>query len=467
MSLFDAIPGGCASSSDRRSLLALHAALAARGEFSYLEVGSYQGASLQTFITDPRCRRIISIDRRDSESPDARAEDARYPDNSTARMLERLASVPGADLEKLTTIEAGTEDVDPEGLTADLCLIDAEHTNAAALQDARFCRRAIRDRGVIVFHDRILVDGGIQQFLSELPRCHAYPLAHDLLVVELGVPSLLGDPRVKAQLPGPAWAVVDRLRAVRPVLRLAPSARRLRREASRSALALGAPRRRGRRPSVASAGLRTAQPSAPFEIYTFVTDEALYERMRRSFVEAGFSADAFVRLTDADDDPYAAIPRIGRSSPARYPILCHQDVLADQGVGAAELAARLEHLDLTHPNWVVAGNAGVMRSGRLIRRLVDEHGGSTVERLPLPVTTLDEDLLVLNPRTGPRCSPGVSGFHLYGADVCLHAIASGGSAYVIDFPVTHLGHADTSSDREGSRRFAPRSRARRSSSRRW
>src|SRR4051794_15050389 len=90
MSLFDQIEGGGSSTGDRRSLLAMHAAVAARGEFRYLEVGSYHGASLQAFIADPRCRGIVSIDRRDTVSPDERPEEIEYPDNTTAAMLERL-----------------------------------------------------------------------------------------------------------------------------------------------------------------------------------------------------------------------------------------------------------------------------------------------------------------------------------------------------------------------------------------
>ena len=446
MSLFDTIPGACASSEDRRSLLALHAAMAARGEFRYLEVGSYHGASLQSFIVDSRCRSIVSIDRRDVVSPDERPDGAaRYPDNTTAWMVERLSQVPAADLAKLSTIDGTTADLDPAGFWIDLCLIDGEHTNAAALQDARFCRRAVRDRGVIVFHDRLIVDRGIQQFLAELSRYRAYPLAHDLFVVEIGVPSLLDDPRVRSQVPRDLWLAIDRLRAVRPVLRLAPIARTARRRAAGLALALGAPRRSGR-----------IEPMAPgsreihFEVHTFVNDDALYARMRESFITAGFEPDAFVRLTDGDDDPYTTITRIGRASSARYPILCHQDVFADQGAGASKLLACLGELDVRDPRWVVAGNAGIMRSGRLIRRLVDGHGGSTGESLPLPVVTLDEDFLVLNPRNAPRCSPELKEFHLYGADVCLHALADGGSAYVIDFPLTHLGQTGAGSDRETS-----------------
>jgi hypothetical protein len=75
---------------------------------------------------------------------------------------------------------------------------------------------------VIVFHDRKLDGRGIREFLRELPRSHAYPLAHDLLVVELNGFSLLSDARVKAQLPRKIWLVADRLHAVPLALRLAP-----------------------------------------------------------------------------------------------------------------------------------------------------------------------------------------------------------------------------------------------------
>jgi predicted O-methyltransferase YrrM len=218
LSLFDQVKEGGTSSEDLRSLLALQAALAARGEFSYLEVGSYWGRSLQAFSVDARCRRIVSIDRRDELSPDERAEPALYAGNTTAVMLKRLSEVPEADLEKLTTIEASTEDLDADELHADLCFIDAEHTNAAALRDAQFCRQVIRDSGVIVFHDRTLVDYAIRQFLAEVSRYRAYPLAHDLLVVEINVPSLLSDRRVKSQVPRGLWLVADRLRAMRAAL---------------------------------------------------------------------------------------------------------------------------------------------------------------------------------------------------------------------------------------------------------
>ncbi len=440
LSLFDEIPPGGMSFADRRSLLALHAALANRGEFSYLEVGSFLGASLQSFIADPRCRTIVSIDRRDQVSDDERSELPEYPGNTTAHMLDRLANVPGADLNKLTTFDADTDQLDPAELRGDLCFIDAEHTDAAVLRDAQFCRRVTGDRGVIAFHDRTLVDRGIRRFLRELPQCRAYPLSHELLVVELNVPSLLSDSGVRAQVPRKVWILAYRLGLMRLALSLASLARRAEAAYGHIALTLAAPRR-----STPTGDSHSSHAEMPFEIYTFVNDDKLYDRMRRSFIDAGFDRDGFVRLTDDDDDPYRAITRIGRESTARYPILCHQDVRVDLGLGAVELSAALEELEALDRGWVVAGVAGVLRSGKGLRRVSDFGGAPTIEpgeSLPVPVVTLDECFLVFNGRNPPRCSDGISGFHLYGSDVCLHALTSGGAGYVIDFPVTHVGRGN-------------------------
>ena len=119
-----------------------------------------------------------------------------YPDNSTERMLGHLRDIPEADLAKLRTIDASTEALaagDVPGQPA-LCLIDGEHTNAAAARDARFCRAVLGDVGTIVFHDCQLVAKAIAGFLRDLGadglRFTAYPLPDLLFVVELGEPRL-------------------------------------------------------------------------------------------------------------------------------------------------------------------------------------------------------------------------------------------------------------------------------------
>jgi Methyltransferase domain len=172
-------------------MLALHnACRRVYGRFSYLEIGSHVGGTLQVLIADDRCAQIISIDSRPERQPDERGPVFDYPGNSTQRMLEQLESVPGADLRKLHTIEATTAEVSLEDLPArpQLCFIDAEHTVVAALRDARFCRVATREDGAIVFHDRRVVRGAIESFLEELGTLphDGYPLLGSVYVVELG-----------------------------------------------------------------------------------------------------------------------------------------------------------------------------------------------------------------------------------------------------------------------------------------
>jgi hypothetical protein len=184
---------------DRRSLLALHAGCReAFGTFSYLEIGSHLGGSLQVFVRDPACRTIVSLDPRPESQPDERGFRYRYPDNTTGRMLEALATIPGADPGKVRPIERGTGEVDPGeiGSPPELAFVDGEHTDRAVLRDARFCDAAMRGTGCIAFHDAAVVYRGVGRFLSELESAdrpfYAYLLPDSIFVVELGDARLLG-----------------------------------------------------------------------------------------------------------------------------------------------------------------------------------------------------------------------------------------------------------------------------------
>jgi hypothetical protein len=205
---------------DRRSLLALHNAVAARsGSFSYLEIGSHLGGTLQIVIADRRCARVVSIDPRPRWQPDDRPEVGRYeyPDNSTDRMVELLAAVPDADLAKLETVEASTDRLSPARFAPpDLCLIDGEHTYAAALRDARFCRAVTRGAGIVAFHDFHVVAPAVLDFLAETPPPRrGYLLASSVFVVELGAgPTVRDDRAVRGQLrPRREWMLAGGLGA--------------------------------------------------------------------------------------------------------------------------------------------------------------------------------------------------------------------------------------------------------------
>lgn len=219
---------------DRRSLLAVHAAVASRyGQFSYLEIGSHLGGTLQAFLADPRCTRVVSIDPRPTWQPDDRAEldGWTYENNSTERMTGLLSGVPGVDLEKLETVDDSTENLAPERLgRPDLCFIDGEHTRAAALRDARFCRAVTRGGGVLVFHDTTVIAPAILDFLRETPGRHgAYWLNTTVFVVELDGATMLRDKSVRQQLHHlpQVWATANRFGRGESVLWAMMAAHRL------------------------------------------------------------------------------------------------------------------------------------------------------------------------------------------------------------------------------------------------
>jgi hypothetical protein len=206
---------------DRRALLALHSAVAAaKGSFTYLEIGSYLGGSLQAPIQDPRCSTILSIDSRPDAPPDKRTGVWAYEDNSTAHMVRLLSELPNADMGKLVTFDVGTEALSPSDLPArpDYCFIDGEHTDEAVLRDARFCANALGGRGVIAFHDHDVVEPAIRTFLREAWRDVSMAIAFNGLVfaLELGGEGVLRsdvvDRAIASRWHSAAWRLASRPR---------------------------------------------------------------------------------------------------------------------------------------------------------------------------------------------------------------------------------------------------------------
>lgn len=227
--LFSFLPSQT-STFDRRALLALHAAVASgSGSFTYLEVGSYLGGSLQAVMRDPRCQRVISIDPRPTLTPDVRSGSYEYEDNSTERMLALLSDLPNVDMSKLTTLEAGTDTLRPSDVPErpTYCFIDGEHTDEAALRDARFCAEVLDGFGVIAFHDYYLVAGGIRAFLRERWPDISFALAFSgpirsgdpggVFAVELGTAHLLRstfiDRAIDSSWHNLAWKAGSRVRS--------------------------------------------------------------------------------------------------------------------------------------------------------------------------------------------------------------------------------------------------------------
>lgn len=182
-----------------------------------------------------------------------------------------------------------------------------------------------------------------------------------------------------------------------------------------------------------------------FQFATIYNDSAQLAALQASLLAAGFDeARCDFRVFDNSNgnrfEPFAAFAEAARSSRAHYLVFCHQDVRFDLGHGYERLVEMLAELDERHPTWAVAGNAGITPDHRMVARVRD--AGPTPwwsGDLPASVVSLDENFFVVNRVDNARWSPELGGFHFYGTDVCLHALARGRSAHVIDFHLTHIG----------------------------
>lgn len=180
-----------------------------------------------------------------------------------------------------------------------------------------------------------------------------------------------------------------------------------------------------------------------YTIGTLVTDRAQYAAMLQTFRARGFT-DSVCEYLFVDNtgplqtDAYRGLNALLNAAHAPVVILCHQDVrLLDDGRDA--LDARLAELKKRDPNWALAGNAGGVAAGQLALCISDPHGkNQRIGRFPERVMSLDENFLVVRRDARIGFSSDLTGFHFYGADICMHASQMGYSAYVIDFHLEHL-----------------------------
>lgn len=181
------------SENDKQSLLACQ--LMARelnGSYTYLEIGSYLGGSIQPHLLDEKCSKIYSIDKRPLIQPDERGVDYTYLNNSTARMLENLKKVDSGQIDKITAIDGDTRQIEPSEIKdkITLCFIDGEHTDEAVMSDFKFCLTAIKGSGAILFDDAPIIYNGIADCIDYLKQnsidFRAYSLPDKLFAIEIG-----------------------------------------------------------------------------------------------------------------------------------------------------------------------------------------------------------------------------------------------------------------------------------------
>ncbi len=188
-----------------------------------------------------------------------------------------------------------------------------------------------------------------------------------------------------------------------------------------------------------------------YSICTLVTRPQQYEAMRNSLRRAGFDGPdcEFLYLDNSQSnnfDAYTGCNLFLGVARGRYIVLCHQDILLEFD-GRHKLDAILADLDRLDPDWALCGNSGGVGPGQLAIRISDPHGeNQRYGPVPARVLSLDENFIVVRRQANLGLSRDLSGFHLYGADLCLNADIRGFSAYVVDFHLRHLspGNRDAS-----------------------
>lgn len=117
-------------------------------------------------------------------------------------------------------------------------------------------------------------------------------------------------------------------------------------------------------------------------------------------------------------------------------VLCHQDVVFPHN-WVTRLLACIKEVEERIPDWGVIGLAGCTMNGSRSGHVFDPHGEFFYPPLPQKVQTLDELCLIMRKESDLRFDERFDHFHLYGADLCLTAIAKGMSCFAIDCTLEH------------------------------
>lgn len=197
---------------------------------------------------------------------------------------------------------------------------------------------------------------------------------------------------------------------------------------------------------------KPAKSRIKFSVCSLVNDVEQYQNLLESFQNFGFNKENSEFLV-ADNrkvnqfDGYDWQRRLYAECRGEYVIFCHDDIsLIDNDFN--DLVARLEELDAIDPNWLLAGVAGALwqppehftRRQRQVLIISDRYGSKRrMGVIPARVEALDECIIIMKRHRPIFGSYDLSGFHFYGADMCLMAEIAGGSAYVIDFHLHHGG----------------------------
>jgi|Cruoilmetagenom7_1024161.scaffolds.fasta_scaffold01801_4 hypothetical protein len=193
----------------------------------------------------------------------------------------------------------------------------------------------------------------------------------------------------------------------------------------------------------------TKNPQKVFSILSLVQDENRYKRVVESAINHGFDLERceFVAIDNRQGpefDGYTWIRPAVLEAKGAYLVFTHDDIeFSDDGY--EELHKRLDELEQLDPNWMIAGIAGgayrsANRTKDVVARITDKSGNGRREgNFPHRVDAVDECFFIMKRDRFVVPSIDLSGFHFFASDLCLLAEVMGGTAYVIDFLLTHHG----------------------------
>jgi hypothetical protein len=211
------------SDGDRKSWLAVQRSVRRPAGYTYLEIGSHLGGSIQQHLIDPLCRRIISIDKRPLALPDDRGRIIEYEGNSTARMMDNLRRVGPDDLGKIACFDSDARDVPAAEIPEppDFCFIDGVHVHDAVLSDFKFCLSVCAPDAAICFHDDWVVHRALGEILSSLRHSGVPFTARKLDDLTFGIflrgCAAANDPFIRStSVDGTRWLRVRRIRGLLP-----------------------------------------------------------------------------------------------------------------------------------------------------------------------------------------------------------------------------------------------------------
>jgi hypothetical protein len=189
-----------------------------------------------------------------------------------------------------------------------------------------------------------------------------------------------------------------------------------------------------------------------FSVCCLVTRWKDYEVAREAFELQGFGASnsEFLVCDNSSEnnfDAYQAIRLFLREARGRYVVMAHQDAYPLEHCNM--LLEKLTLLEQKDPMWGVVGNAGVhyrdwpVAAGSL--RMPDS-GGIAMKTDFKEVSVLDENVLIVKNGCGITVSADLSGYHLYGLDVCSVAARIGFTSYAVNYLWHHGSHGTIGSD---------------------